>query len=102
MSYQTKIQCMACDHVALVTHDAAIHPDVVLKSDIFRCDECGARMAFGRLMPRIVVEPYEAHDGTRWVRLRTQDLKTKEVTVVDLDPQYAAMLAKNILSIVVP
>lgn len=102
MTYHTNIECMACGHVAPVAHDRAATPEQVLVSGVFRCDECGARMSHGRLMPRIVIEPHEAHDGTRWIRLRFSDQKSGDVVVFDLDPQYAAMLAKNALSLVVP
>ena len=90
-----EIECMACGHIADVAGE------VSLANDIFRCEECGARMAYGQLAPRIVVEPARAPQPM--CRIRIQDAKTKaDVHVLELDPQYAAMLAKNILSLVVP
>jgi hypothetical protein len=59
-------------------------------------------MSFGRIMPRIVVEPH-VDEHRRWLRLRFQDPTTKaDVHVADLDAQYAASVAKNILSLVIP
>lgn len=89
------VTCMACAHTA---HAPGLAPE----ESILVCDECNARMSFGRLMPRISVEPHV--DGhRRWLRLRFQDPTTKaDVHIADLDPQLAASVAKNILSLVIP
>lgn len=69
---------------------------------LFRCEACGARVVFGKVAPRIVIEPY-VERGVRFVRLRFQDPKTKaDIHVADLDPQFAVIVTKNILSISVP
>ncbi len=103
MELRTNIECMACGHEAPVTHDAPATPEEIRASAIFRCDECGARMAFGALMPRVVVEPYTDGAGRAWARFRFQDPITKQDTFVrDLDPQFAAMVAKGVLSLVIP
>lgn len=69
----------------------------------FRCDGCGARYVFGKLVMKIVVEPY-FENGVRWTRLRAQHPVTRaDVFIVDVEPGPAsASLAKNILSISVP
>lgn len=92
-----QITCLACEHVADVPDGPAF------EDGVFVCGECGARMAYGQLLPRIVVEPYEDERGRRWLRRRFQDPKTKiDLYVVDIDPQHAASEAKNILSLVLP
>jgi len=57
---------------------------------VLRCEECKSRIAFGMLMPRIVVQP-------------ASDPRFREVhfgdVIVTLDGDLAAMLAQNILSI---
>ena len=99
----TTITCLACGHADAVQHNSELDDRAFFASEIFRCSECNARMAFGKLMPRIVVEPYEDARGIRWLRRRYQDPKTREdLFVVDIDPQYAAMDAKNALSLVIP
>lgn len=92
-----QITCLACGHVADVPAGPAFD------DAIFQCGECGARMAYGRLMPRVVVEPYEDERGHRWLRRRFQDPQTKkDVYVIDVDAQQAASEAKNILTLVLP
>lgn len=103
MELRSRIGCMACGHEAEVTHEHPASTEEILATNIFRCDECGARMAFGHLMPRVVVEPFRDDNGVGWVRFRFQDPVTKaDQHVVDLDPQFAAMIAKGALSIVIP
>lgn len=92
-----KITCQACAHEAEV--DGVTDP----AREVLRCDECGARAAFGTLLPCVIVEPHEDERGVRWLRRRFQDPRTRvDLYVVDLDPQYAASEAKNILSLVLP
>lgn len=69
----------------------------------FTCDGCRTRVIYGRVMPRIVVEPYMDAQGFTWIRTRYQDPKTREdIYVVDLDPILAASHAKNELALVIP
>lgn len=90
------VKCMACGH------EAACAGVVAPENEVLRCDECGARMSFGRLMPRFIVEPHE-EGGRRWLRIRVQHHVTPDDEhILDLDAQYAASLAKNILSLVIP
>jgi hypothetical protein len=94
---QHSITCRACGHTA------SVHLPGVPDEHILRCDECGARTAYGTLMPRIVVEPFIDERGRQWCRKRYQDATTRQdLYVVDVDPQYAAMEAKNVLSLVIP
>ncbi len=66
----------------------------------FICDACGARVIFGKLAPNIVVEPYHDDRGLVWTRLRIQDWKTRaDLFVADLDPNWAQLLVKNIMSL---
>lgn len=95
-----KMTCLACGHVASV---AKTDDCDCLDCGIFRCDQCRARMSFGVLMPRVVVEPFIDARGRQWLRRKYQDPKTKaDLYVIDVDPQYAAMEAKQILSLVIP
>jgi transcription elongation factor Elf1 len=91
------ITCLAC------AHEANVGPGPALEEGVFVCSECGARMAYGKLAPRIVVEPFVDAMGREWVRYRFQDASTKrEAYSVDLDPQHAAMVAKTALVLVIP
>jgi hypothetical protein len=59
-------------------------------------------MAYGVLAPRVVVEPARDDQGHDLVRIRTQDPITKaDLHVIDIDPQCAALIAKNILDMVI-
>lgn len=96
------VACLACEDksVVLVAQEHAANP---LQHSIFTCSECGARIAYGTLETKVVIEPYLDEAGRQWVRKRYQDFRTREeLFVVDLDPQYAAMEAKNVLSLVIP
>jgi hypothetical protein len=91
------VTCLACNHHALVRGSEPI------EASVFVCDECGARMAFGKLAPRVVIEPAVDQKGNFLLRTRYQCPKTKqELFVADLDPMYALAIAKNVLSLVVP
>lgn len=74
---------------------------VPIESGIFVCDDCNARVAYGEICPRIVVEPSQFPNGAPMLSVRIQDQVTK-VPVFDLkmDPQHAFMLAKAIISLV--
>lgn len=99
----TTITCLACDHSHAVANPTDLDDAAFFVAGIFRCDECSARMSFGKLMPRIIVTPWTDENGVTWLRRRFQNPKTKEdLFVVDLDPQYAAMECKNTLSVVLP
>lgn len=92
------ITCLSCRHAFQVAAKSGCE---CAADDVYRCLECGARMAFGKLMPRIVIEPFVDERGIRWVRKRYQDPITKaDLYVVDVDREYALMEAKQILSLV--
>jgi hypothetical protein len=92
-----QVKCQACDH------EARLELPGTPEENILRCDECGTRASYGALMPRIVIEPYIDERGYQWCRKRYQDpISKRDLYVVDLDPQYAAMEAKNTLSLVIP
>lgn len=91
------ITCLACGHRANVDSPESF------EEGIFHCDECGARMVHGKLVPRVVVEPFKDEKGYLWLRRRFQDPITRaDIFVVDFDPQHACSEAKNILSLVIP
>lgn len=76
--------------------------DLAVDAAVFTCNHCRTRVAFGKVAPRMVVEPFVDERGVAWLRQRFQDPVTKEdLYVVDLDPQWAAMHATNLLSITV-
>lgn len=95
------VSCMACGH----TDDVSVpesQASAPLDHGVFECSECNARMAFGRLLPRIVVEPITTPHGYRLVRRRYQDPKTlADIYVVDVDPRHAGNEAINVLSLVI-
>lgn len=68
----------------------------------FHCDACATRTVYGRIMPRIVVEPTRGERDLVWIRIRRQDPKTREDIgePLDLDPKLAFELAKNLMSLV--
>ena len=69
---------------------------------LFTCEACQARVVYGTVLPRIVVEPYCDTNGFTWVRKRYQDPRTREDKhVIDLDPKLAAMEAKAVLALVI-
>ncbi len=93
------IACPACSHEE--DHEA----ESVLTLNgigLFVCDQCGFRSVYGVHQPRVVVEPFTDAKGMRWLRRRFQDPITRaDRFVVDMDPNYAAREAVNILSITV-
>lgn len=96
----TTITCLACSHTSHVSVPLVEAPNP-LAHGVFRCDECGARMAYGRLTMREVVEPYVDDTGRRWVRRRFQDPKTREdLFVLDVDRERAIDCARELLSLV--
>jgi|GEM_PF-4022496 len=93
----SEITCLAC------SHRAKVEAGPPFTESIFVCNECGARMVYGELAPRVVVEPRTDPLGRAWVRVRFQDARTqRDMYTADLDPQHAAMLAKAQLSLVIP
>lgn len=100
---RTTIDCQACGHAFELDCPDGTDPKEFFASNVFKCLECGARTAFGTLMPRIVTEPFHDDRGIGWVRRKYLDAKTNELLFqVDLDPQGAASAAKNDLSLVIP
>jgi hypothetical protein len=102
MSDATIITCPACgDAHAAPNGDADF-----LRRGISRCTLCDARIVYGELAPRVVVEParFRTIDGSRPAfRVAVQDPKTKTVVhEMLLDPQHAFLLAQSIISMVRP
>ncbi len=62
------------------------------EDSVLRCSECGAWIAFGELMPRLVVQP----DGTRWITIAFDDQTFK------LPRALADALAVNLRSLTDP
>lgn len=93
-----KITCPACGE-----HETAPDgtPTVLDLIGLFRCNACSCRVVYGRMLPRVVTEPYTDNRGHCWIRTRYQDPKTKaDLFVVDVDPQFAVDIVKNTLSLV--
>lgn len=91
------VACLAC------AHEAPLAAGPPPSESILVCSECGARMPFGKIAQRVVVEPFVDDEGRSWVRYRFQDPITKQdVHVVDLDMLHAAHLAKATISLVIP
>ena len=96
------ITCPACGD----THGAPEGDAAFLSRGISRCSVCDARIVYGELAPRVVIEPSSVATpvGPKdFMRLRFQDPATKEdVFVRDIDPQHAFMIAQAIISMVRP
>ena len=93
----TLVNCPACKHQDNVENDTGLDDQPFILSSVFRCSECGARMAHGRLMPRVVVEPYTDSNGYTFTRVRIQDAVTKEdMHRFDVDPQYGHDIARDL------
>lgn len=100
---QSTITCSACGHAYALDVPDGTSEQAFFESNVFKCTECGARTSYGKLMPRIVIEPFYDDRGVGWLRRKYLDAKTNELLFqIDLDPQYAAMQAKNELSLVIP
>ena len=91
----TQAKCLACGHADEIADSPA------LEDSIRNCTECNARMTYGALAPRIVVEPFDDAKGRRWIRIRRQNPVTRaDVEVLDLDPQHASLLATDLRGLV--
>lgn len=96
------VTCPACGD----SHAAPGGDADFLAHNIVRCDACQARIVYGELAPRFVIEPATVTTpcGPKdFMRLRVQDPVTKEdVYAHDIDPQHAFMIAQTIISMVRP
>jgi hypothetical protein len=87
--------CPACGD----THQASED----LTQMIARCSLCDARIVYGELAPRIVVEPGTFANGMPAMLIRVQDAKTKDaVHEMKIDPHHAFLLAQAIIGMVRP
>jgi hypothetical protein len=68
---------------------------------VLTCTECGARIAWGVLMPRVVVEP---HVDKRFIVVRVQTVANGQAAIVQhvLDKEFAHQVAREIASITAP
>lgn len=96
------ISCPACDD----KQPAPGGDENFFARNVAHCTNCSARIAYGELAPRIIVQPgtVDTIDGPRSVfMIHFQDPKTRQdIHVEKLDPQYAFLLAQNIISLVRP
>jgi hypothetical protein len=83
-----RLGCRRCGHVDEVKDDAGqpMNP----AEHVLTCDVCQARIAYGELQPRVIVEP---HTDRRYVLVQIGE------TSHALDLAHAAGFAKAILSI---
>ena len=97
------ITCPACG-VEEPVHATSPGAGSIALHDVgeFRCDACSARVVYGRLMPRVVVEPTRGERDLMWIRIRRQDPRTKEDVgePLDLDPKMAFEFAKAVIGLV--
>lgn len=95
---KNSVTCPACGV------EEVVHGEAVQLQDVgeFKCDACGACAVYGRLMPRVVIEPTRGERDLLWIRLRIQDPKTKQDVCepLDMDPKLAVKVATNLLSLV--
>jgi hypothetical protein len=89
----TSMTCPSCGH----TDDCEIDA----RHAVLTCTECKARIAFGALMPRVVIEP---HVDRRFVTLRFQTAANGQVALTQhvLDREFAYAVAREIASITAP
>lgn len=97
-----KIVCPVCgDSHAAPNGDA----DYLLRN-VSRCDLCDARIVYGKVAPKLIVEPstFDTQLGPRPALLvKVQDVETKATLLEQkLDPQHAFLLAQAIISMVRP
>lgn len=87
------LTCPACGHQA----DFEGEPH----REILNCTECRSRIAYGVLMPRVVVEP---HKDKRFVIVRVETVANGQRSLVEhvLDKQFGHAVAKDIASITAP
>ncbi len=96
---ESKIPCPCCKRTESTR---AEKPLTLADIDLFICGSCGARVAWGKLQMRQVVEPFTDDKGVTWCRTRYQDPRTKrDLFVVDTDAKNAALWASNVLSLVI-
>lgn len=96
---EAKVICPACGD----THDAPGGDRDFMVKSISRCDVCDARIVYGALAPRVVIEPGTFDNGAPAFVLLAQDPKTRAVVhEMKLDPQHAFLLAQAIISMVRP
>jgi hypothetical protein len=82
-------RCPRCSHEA--------ECDAPPESCVLACGECGARIAYGELAPRITIEP----DTTkRFVLLSIKPAKGEHVTY-KIDAQLAALTGVSLISLTV-
>jgi len=86
------LKCPDCGHEDGVSDDP--------RASIYTCDECKARIAFGVLMPRLIIEPHP--EDARFIRVRVLhvvDGQRVEVVAVTIDRPLGGMLARELLSV---
>jgi len=81
------VTCLRCGHEDNVADESQPFEDA-----IFRCSECGAFMAYGELVPRMVVNT----EGDRWVTVSFDDVTYKLPRVL------ADALSMNLQSVANP
>lgn len=102
MSDWTKIilACPACSHTSELDVPTE---DPTVEDGIYGCSECSHRWKVGNVPPVVILEPFVDTNAKHWVRRRVQDALTREdLFTFDVDPQFAAIEAKDILTMVLP
>ncbi len=87
--------CPACGHTDKLG-------DIAPEREIIKCDECEARIAYGVLMPRVVVQP--AADR-RFCEVLVEERRHGEepkAVRIQFDRAFGHLVAENILSITRP
>lgn len=88
----TKVTCPKCKHEDVYPGDA--HAEVI------RCDECGARLAFGALAPVYTHLPHDTNPAMLVQVIQTHAADGTPVTIkVPLDRKYGAMIAHDLASV---
>lgn len=96
--------CPACGHQSAdIRGGDAARQGVPPAKDIVKCGECGTRIAYGIVLPRVIVTPHP--DDPRFVQIifqdRRKDAKIGEASIT-VDRGYGAAIATNLASICRP
>lgn len=83
----TETSCLRCHHKDSI-EAGELTTEEVMRSGVFKCTKCKARMAYGHLVPRMVVNRED-----KWVTLSIDGVKYK------MDRDFVVDLCANLLSV---
>ncbi len=97
-----EVTCPCCGSVERDATAGDVEHPPLADIGLFHCNACRARVVFGEIQMRVVVEPILDSKGRLWILKRYQDPKTKsDVLVVKQDPQFVFEEAQTALALIV-